>query len=157
MDLITFCICLSIIFGLSMSFILALERGWFDNFEIVITIKKYGRILILLAKALIFTRKNKNTVSVSINKSKQSMSICYNVDGAEKLLNVPYNHKNASYMRMYDVYLVIDDKKLPISQPNGIPYMCSAAMLGGDKIIAEHKLKKEYLTFDTNIIPGYLV
>ncbi len=94
--------------------------------------------------------------SCTINSTDSSASIVYSRNGRDILINVPYNKKLRMRMNPFTVLLVKEGKSQNITQEPGMPYMCSAIQLGGDKIIAKNRLNDSVLTFEGAIVPGYL-
>lgn len=91
------------------------------------------------------------------NSTELSASIVYSRAGKDRILNIPYNKKLKMAMTPYKVLLVVNGTNYQdITQEPGMPYLCTARQLGGQKIIATNKLDEKTLTFSDDIAPGYL-
>lgn len=158
MDLFTFCISFAIVCCLFLVLTLAFEHGYLDHFESVIQLKRMAKTVFGLLDIWLASQRKKVEVNVAHNKSKLSISISYTIHGQKALINVPYNRTKASRMKMWNVFLIPKQgNPIPITQPTGIPYMCSARMLGGEEIMAIHKLNSTNVrSFGIDIVPTWL-
>lgn len=158
MDLFDYCIALCITFTLLTVLLLAFEHGLLDRYQ---SIRQLRRMLNMVLRAIEFWiqgQQNRAAVNVVMNSSSLSMSINYTVNGEMALINIPYDKDKSRRMRMWRVFLIPSEgNPIPITQAPGIPYMCSAKMLGGKEIIARHSTdNSKILRFDSEVVPGWL-
>ena len=73
--------------------------------------------------------------SFTINDSGKSAFIVYSRCGKDYMINVPYKRELVTQMSKCKVFLSKNNEMINITQQPGIPYLVSAKMLGGDKII----------------------
>lgn len=110
-------------------------------------IQVIGAIVNHLAKIV----TSKSAVSFSINDSERSASIVYSRFGNNYIINVPYARELVPRMVQIKAMLIKSDKQIDVTQQPGIPYLITAAMLGGDKIILSRG--DDHLEFGPNEIP----
>jgi len=73
--------------------------------------------------------------------------------GNKKKVYIPYSPKWRNKMIGWRAYVILNqDKRIEITQQTGIPYLCSAAMLGGNFI--EFVKEDKRVKFKSNEIPG---
>ena len=73
--------------------------------------------------------------------------------GKSHSVYVPYNRNTGRKMMKHNVFLWKNGEKIDITQKPGIPYLVSAADLGGEKIIVENKEGEEINIYTGKKIP----
>ena len=144
--------CGSCLVGLKLAF----EWGFFERFKWYRTLKFAILTVNGIIRRLAKMKDPQAAASCTINDTDKSASIVYSRNGRDKLINVPYNKNLRMKMNPFKVLLVTGDKSKDITQEPGMPYLCSAKQLGAHKIIAQNKLDNSILTFEGQIVPGYL-
>lgn len=77
-----------------------------------------------------------------ILESGTAASIRYTRSGRNYSLVVPYDSENYGRMMKVRVYLLRNGEEVDITHQNGLPYMATAAMMGGTKLIVVYKEKR---------------
>ena len=112
------------------------------------TMRGRGEVILSLLYTLSkrISQKPKNTGYITINQTVTSASVSYTRYDKEYQIHIPYNKDLITKMTRLKVYLVKDGERVEITQQPGIPYMVSARMLGGEKIIIvkDNNVQKEY-------------
>jgi hypothetical protein len=158
MDPWSYVINLTITCAVWMLFGLALEHGLLDRFNFFRNLKMAISTVFRTANIFIDSYTRKHTVNVVRTRSGKAMSISYSTGGRPAILHVPYNNSHFLKMKEWKVYLAYENRRkssLEITQEYGIPYLCTADMLGGDRILAVHKVTGEVMVFDRNIVPNF--
>ena len=75
-------------------------------------------------------------------ESGTAASIRYTRSGREYSVVIPYDSENYARMMKVKVYLLLNGEEVDITHQNGLPYMATAAMMGGTKLIAVYKEKR---------------
>ena len=98
----------------------------------------------------------KNKLGARSVKNSQYVKISYSgsLSGPQNNIYIPYSSKWRNKMIGWQVYLVDKDNvRKEITQQLGLPYLCSASMLGGKQIVFEKDSKN--VCFGPHQIPVY--
>lgn len=118
-------------------------KSWINNYISNKVIKKLNEIS--NSEEVKFKQLHRNTSALVVfEHGGKSHNVC-----------IPYDQSKAKYMRRKSVFLVGGDNKTEITHKAGVPYLLSAAQMGGDKIVVE----KDNITlkvYESDEIPMYL-
>lgn len=103
--------------------------------KLVSFFKKHDHFTII--SVLISQLSNISSKGGSFKINGNSACITYLRYGREYQVNIPYNRHLVAKMSSCKVFLIKGEEKIDITQQPGIPYLMTASMLGGDKIILE--------------------
>lgn len=91
------------------------------------------------------------------NDTKACAKILYIHNGIERCIYVPYEPSKVSEMAQHIVQLHYENgTTIDITQQPGVPYLVSAALLGGKEIRAIDVNSEEEKVFDSKTTPLYL-
>jgi len=147
-----------VVFWIATSIIaLIIERGWLDSFEVVRKTKNIANMAFRALDLFLSSKEASGQVNVIANSSNKSISISYTSHGRPALINVPYDKQRIAKMQQWKLSVVkADGTVIQITQKPGIPYLCSASELGGERIIAYNRLDDKSLSYGPDIAPMWL-
>lgn len=113
-------------------------------------------LLFMKEMSKILMRNYGSPVRFAINDSGKSASISYVRNGMNYIVNVPYHRNKVGVMSGIKAYLIRryleEEEAIEITQQSGVPYLVSAEMLGGEKILLKYR-EGEVKEFIGNEIP----
>lgn len=131
------------------------KKGYFNRIKNI-----YGMLMIIISMNTIDLPSK---LSQSPNKQKatakiteKSLNIVYEYFGESHIVTIPYDRNHIAFMSQLKAELICkNDEILNITQQPGIPYIVSAAQLGGKCIkIYDYDSEKSY-DYEGDKIPGY--
>lgn len=99
--------------------------------------KWQGLLLVFKMMNGLAAAQKPSQASVIVNDSDQSLTVAYEKNGIKRSLFLPF--KRSSVVHMNDIQMRLtmpNGTMVDITQEPGIPYLCSAAELGGINITA---------------------
>ena len=102
-------------------------------------------------------RMKKEDEEEMFRPSEKSAVIRVSSGGKSHSIFVPYDRNKSTSMLRKKVFLMKEDgNKLDISQKPGVPYIISAAHLGGTQIIVENLSGEVIKAFEASEVPGFI-
>ncbi len=146
-----------------MIFIVALERGMLDRFETIRGLRQAAIMVIGMIQYFASVHSSKIETSCTLVEGGKAMSVKYTHNGDKMWFHIPFDKSIKAEMEMWRVHLdknfgnsINSNNIIDITQQPGIPYTCTARMLGGKRIIAKHKLDdKKTVIYDTDLVPNF--
>ena len=105
--------------------------------------------------------QNKEGVTFKTFEKSKSALIVFSHGGRQHHVSVPYDKTKGRKMARKRVFLVTDnadtnnEERIEITHKQGVPYLLSAAEMGGCSIVVE-KDNKTLITYSKDDIPTYL-
>lgn len=137
---------------------LIVEYGLLDGFKVVRDLRMATSTAFKLANTLVGSLSNKTVVNVVRTRSGKALSVNYTVGGRPAIMHIPYQSERFMKMKDWRVCLAYEDRNrnpVNITQDYCVPYMCTAEMLGGDRIVAENVVTKQIMVFDKKVVPNF--
>ena len=95
-----------------------------------------------------------NGSKFSINANRLSAAITYEYRGSKYIINIPYYPNKISTHLEFEVFLILNGKKINITQQNGTSYLVTARQLGGESIEI-YQDENLYKKLDLDEIPEF--
>lgn len=118
--------------------------------------KWQGLLLVFKMMNGLAAAQKPSQASVIVNDSDQSLTVAYEKNGIKRSLFLPF--KRSSVIHMNDIQMRLtmpNGTMVDITQEPGVPYLCSAAELGGINITAYNVEDETSHVFDLHEKPMY--